>query len=297
MNNENIVFSCVVDDKPIFRWQGDIFIKTLIHGASVEPESIYIHVVDADGAYVEKLKKLGVNVEAVERWGDGKYCNKLAQFDNCRFRDSKYVFLCDCDLAFAGNVNSVADIHRDSIVGKVVDANNPPLEMLVDIFSRYELKIPRVVDAVGGKTFENNCNGGFLGIPSDCFYGFGRLWREYASQLLNDKEVLAMLGDKKHHVDQISFCMALNKKRFKFNPINVAFNAPTHSRQFLESVEVELDDESPMVVHYHSNFDYDGFLRPTGVSLIDKSIEKINRTIMDVFDPELRSDYLRSIDS
>ena len=44
----NIVFSCVVDNSPKFRWQCTIFVNTLIHLAGMNAKQIVVHMIEPD---------------------------------------------------------------------------------------------------------------------------------------------------------------------------------------------------------------------------------------------------------
>ena len=106
-----------------------------------------------------------MNIVSAQRLGDGKYCNKLSQFDTHEFSKADFVFLCDCDLVFAGDVRSVCSEYPGSILGKTVDSANLPLNILEDIFKKYNINIPEVVETFLGDSIITNFNGGFLGIP------------------------------------------------------------------------------------------------------------------------------------
>lgn len=180
----NVVFSCVVDNAPKFRWQCTIFVNTLIYLAGVESKQIFVHVIEPDLDLEAFLQEAEVNIVSAQRWGDGKYCNKLSQFDTHESSKADFVFLCDCNLAFAGDVHPLCSEYPGPILGKTVDSANPPLNILEHIFKKYSIKLPDVTDTFTGDSFITNFNGGFLGIPGDKFSSFGKIWRYYANQLL-----------------------------------------------------------------------------------------------------------------
>ena len=289
--NSKVLFSCVVDSKPMFRWQCNIYINTLLNLAGVNPEDIYIHVIDPDPSFVNHLTGFGVNIVPVKRWGDGKYCNKLVQFDTNVLCDAQVVFLCDCDLAFVDDIRSLASLYPDRILAKTVDAANPPLPILEEIFDRYSLQKPPAVNTFTGESYETNCNGGFIGIPGSQFKKFGQLWREYATKLLKDETVLNKLGKWCHHVDQISFCMALSEPSFTFQSLDVKYNTPTHQQDFFPKITQQLDGKQPSILHYHSNLNPVGLLALVGMPNIDASVSKVNKVLESCFNNVLFWDF------
>lgn len=291
MKYKETIFSCVVDSNPIFRWQCHILINTLIHFARVPPEQIFVHILKDEDRIERIISPTGVNIIKAHRRGDGKYCNKLAQFETPELMRTDYVFLCDCDLAFVDDISQLSDLMRNFIIGKTVDTANPPLDILIDIFTKYKIRIPEIVETYSGKSFISNCNGGLLGIPRNSFKNFGQLWREYAEQLLDDNEVIKRLGKWSCHVDQISFCMAVNNPSFSFKSIGSVYNSPTHIPDLLPGLINTLGMKSPKVLHYHSSLNDLGFLKKVGVPNIDSSIDKVNDLIRICFNNELFQDY------
>lgn len=290
----NIAFSCVVDNAPKFRWQCTIFVNTLIHLADVDAKQIFVHMIEPNLDLEAFLLESGVNIISAQRWGDGKYCNKLSQFDTPELSKADFVFLCDCDLAFAGDVRSLCSEYPGSILGKTVDSANPPLNILEGIFKKYSIKIPDVVETFSGDSFITNFNGGFLGIPGDKYSSFGKRWRYYACQLLEDKDTLCALDKWSHHVDQISFAMALTQSEFSFHALSTVYNTPTHSYVCQKKCNESLHGKAPLVLHYHSSLNYKGLIKTVGSPLIDDAVDNINKIISKKFYNNLFWEYLYS---
>lgn len=123
---------------PKFRWQCTIFVNTLIRLAGVDVKQILVHMIEPDPDLDAFLQEIGVNIVSAQRLGDGKYCNKLSQFDTHELSKADFVFLCDCNLAFDGDVRSVCSEYPGSILGKTVDSSNLPLNILEDVFKKIQ---------------------------------------------------------------------------------------------------------------------------------------------------------------
>ena len=288
---KNTVFSCVVDSKPKFVWQCFIFVNSLIKNCQIPPTNIYVHKIGNNSVLEEYLNYLNVNIIEAYQWGDGKYCNKLVQFDTKKLEEAEYVFLCDCDIAFADDIREIANKNSTSIIGKTVDAPLPSLDILNIIYDRYNITKPDIVDTYTGKSFVNNCNGGLIGVPNKYFSNLGQEWKKFAKLLLKDKEILSILKDKRDHIDQISFSMALSSSGFKFSPISSVYNTPIHCSGFISGIENTLKNQYPKVLHFHNAINSIGLLKPLGSKLVDKSIDQINTTIQNHFNNNLFWDF------
>ncbi len=273
-----VAFSCVVDSSPVYRWQCFIFVTTLLHNAGVPPSDIYVHLLSDDEKLEAFLQKLSVNILKVSRWGDGKYCNKLVQLESTVLFEADYVVLCDCDIAFAEDIRTDIVSETPAVMAKTVDAANPSLETLAELFTRYGFETPAVVKTFYGNSYACNCNGGLLVIPAEEFCQFGDKWKGYAKRLLADNEVLDLLGERCIHVDQIAFALALLDTKIPFRALSPEFNMPTHQVGYFDN-EPALCLMMPRVIHYHWTLDEHGLLNYTGKENIDAAIKRANAVI------------------
>jgi 2-polyprenyl-3-methyl-5-hydroxy-6-metoxy-1,4-benzoquinol methylase len=285
----NSCYSCVVDNSPLFTWQCHIFISTLLHNCNVAADNIYIHTIDPSPNLLKYLDSAGVNIVSAQRFGDGKYCNKLAQFETGALKEAEHVFLCDCDLAFAQNIDELSS--SKVVSGKIVDFPNPSVEILQHIFDKYECCHPDLVDTYTGKSFKTNCNGGLYSIPRKYFEPLGEIWREFSLALLNDGEVLELLGAKRIHIDQITFAMSIAKLDIPFSSLDDSYNFPVHAPKIKEKISERLGDNRPKVLHYHKKIDHCGNLLPFNIATVDASISAVNSTLRKEFNNKIFWDY------
>lgn len=278
-------FSCVVDNKPIFHWQCHIFVSSLLYNCGVNPQDIFIHAINPSPLLLQYLGDLGVNIIHTEKCGDQKYCNKLAQFNTRTLLDAKYIFLCDTDLAFADSIDELCG--SGAITAKKVDMSNPPLEDLDRIFEHYNCRKPPHIDTYNGLSYSTNCNGGLYGIPGEYFLQLGKTWKKYAKSLLNNNITLEILGDKRIHIDQISFSLAMSELNLNFEQLDVTYNTPTHLVSYKDRISIDIQGREPKVLHYHGELDHCGKLKYYGHELIDKSILKVNTMLDNTFNNKL----------
>jgi 2-polyprenyl-3-methyl-5-hydroxy-6-metoxy-1,4-benzoquinol methylase len=280
-----INYSCVIDDSPVFYWQGVIFVTSLIEIAKVEPKNIYIHLVEKNSAFESFLESKGVNKVFITPWGDKKYCNKLQQLNTPQLQNADFVFLCDADIAFLEDISK--KISFDKVVGKTVDFDNPTLDKLKSIFDHFDLEHPKEnLDTLNVQpTFDGNFNGGLYGIPGVLVKEFGERWKSWAEKLLESDFVAQELGGKVIHIDQLSFCMALKESKSSYRKLDLTYNCPTHIEN-ITSLASQIKS-GPRALHYHSKLSPIGLLEPSGLPLVDSSIDKVNAALKKIYENEL----------
>ena len=255
-NCSEVYYSCVVDAAPLFYWQTWGLVNSLIRLAEISPNQIYVHyTLEVDRAFLSRLETLGVNIIAIARLGDGKYCNKIAQLKTAEFISAKCVFLLDTDMLVMRELSAIYT--TQAIKGKIVDLANPELSILQTIFNRAGFdRHPaiRLADD-GNPTFENNFNGGLYVIPGALVESLGARWHYWADWLIGNLEILTEVN-KQAHIDQISFALATHELSLPVADVGREYNYPLH---------LIADKTSyPAILHYHRN------ISPTGTLKVER---------------------------
>lgn len=269
------LYSCVVDDNPKFKNQALIFVHTLVGLAKVEPEQIVLNIIEGiPEAEIGVFRQFGVHV-TVARPFDPRHphSNKLIQLENPLLHRPDHVVLCDCDIAFAGNISEW--IAGDKLRAKPVDRANPPIELWRDILSvaGFGADFPTVKTThEDAETYANNFNGGLYIIPQKVFQQLRKVWPKWNRWLLDRRE---LLGRFARNTDQVSLGLALASLGQVGDPLPVGLNFPAQ----LPVPEDAGLDTPPPVIHYHKRRDERGYLGTTNVPLVDQSIARINLVI------------------
>ena len=252
-----VYYSCVVDAAPLFCWQTWGLVNSLLKLANVSANQIYVHYTpEVDRAFLTQLEALGVNLKAIARVGDGKYCNKIAQLKTREFASAKCVLLLDTDMVVLQELSAIYT--TKAIKGKIVDLANPELAVLQIIFERAGFKdypAIRSADYDPNPTFENNFNGGLYVIPGAYINSLGQRWHYWADWLLDNLEILTQVN-KQAHVDQISFALATHELSLPVADVGRIYNYPLH-----------LPDTKtgyPAILHYHRHVSPTGMLKVEG---------------------------------
>ncbi len=192
---------------------------------------------------MDEIEKLGCNLLYIERFGDGKYCNKIAQLGNEAFCDSECVFLLDADMVVLDEIQNL--YVPNTICGKIVDFPNPKIDLLKKIydsagFNTYPITCS--VDCATDDTFYNNLNGGLYVVPGNLVKPLSEKWKKWALFLLSNIKILEDAG-KQDHIDQISFSMATHDLNIKICNLPRKYNYPAHL-----SIK---NSGYPVILHYH----------------------------------------------
>jgi hypothetical protein len=285
---QRVAFSFVVDQDPIFAYEGWHLAHSLANHCRVPMSDIHVQFTpEVAAGTVEVFRALGCSVHRLDRFGDGRYCNKLAQWDNLREVPAQHFVFLDTDTLCVANL--LEQLPPEAVSAKVVDLDNPALDLLDEIFRRagFADRPPlTLVDARKAPTYLGNCNGGLYSVPASHAQTLFEAWKRRALGLLADIEPLRRAG-KENHVDQISFCLALHETRCPFVAASSNVNYYLHftgmHRLWNPAVPIAL-------LHYHNtSIDVVGKLQPKAKLQPHeaRAVALANKQIGDHFDNSL----------
>ena len=280
-NCSEVYYSCVVDAAPLFYWQTWGLVNSLIRLAGVSPTQIYVHhTPEVDRAFLTRLETLEVNIKAIARLGDGKYCNKIAQLKTAEFTSAECVFLLDTDMLVMRELSAICT--TQAIKGKIVDLANPELSILQTIFSHAGFEQHPAIHSAddGNPTFKNNFNGGLYVIPGALIKSLGTRWDYWADWLLENLEILTEVN-KQAHVDQNSFALATHELSLSVADVGREYNYPLHLPKDKTGY--------PAILHYHRNISPTGSLKVEGEqdAVFKRAVADANNLLGSSFDNQI----------
>jgi hypothetical protein len=215
--NDQTIYSFILDADPDFTYQGWHLARSLLDRCEARPSQVHVHCTSEVSAWRRELfLAQGYNVHALERVGEGKYCNKIAQTPSLKDIEFGKVVLLDTDTI------AIADLRpflpNGAIGAKIVDATNPPIEVLKEIaFASGLQTLPDEcsTDLPGGLTLQGNFNGGMYAVPKAACESLARAWLYWCLWLLDNVEPLRR-GGSVNHVDQIAFWLAVQHEMLSF---------------------------------------------------------------------------------
>jgi hypothetical protein len=260
---EKIAYSFIVDADPLFAYQGWHLAHSLIEYSDADPRDVYVQFTpEVEIQTVQFFDALGCNVSRLEKFGDGRYCNKIAQWSNVRSSKAEHFVFLDTDTILVGDCRE--HLISKTISAKIVDLANPPLETLDEIMTAAGFPTRPMlckVDANQEETYNGNCNGGMYSIPRLHADRLFADWRRWALWLLDNMEPLQRAG-KASHVDQVSFCLAIHELGLEFE------RAPSNVNYYVHFAGDHnyFDPSQPIsLIHYHNeSINVVGAIEPRG---------------------------------
>ena len=274
------IFSFVVDEEPRFALEARHLARSLVRHCGGDPSTVHVQCTPEVSARCRSdFRREGYSVHEIVRFGDGRYCNKIGQLDNLRDVGFDRVVLLDTDTIAVADLRPFLD---DSVVlGKIVDASNPPLAVLREIAQASGLtSLPPTckTDSGDGDTFVGNCNGGLYAIPRGICDRLSREWRRWTLWLFENIGPLGR-GGYAHHADQVGFWLAVHHGAIPFAAVPSNLNYYVHFTGAHEYFDPSLDIA---LLHYHgASVNDDGLLEPEAtLSTLERAaVERANAQI------------------
>lgn len=278
LSKSKVAWSCLVDDTPQIWSSITPWLATATGLAGIDPSRLYMHHACPLRPEVASIcARLGVNVVAVPTFDPrSPHCNKIRQCQS-DYGDADRVVLTDVDIVFARAVP--LDAINAPIAGKLVDGPNPPFAVLERIFAEAGMVVPERLacsswnahsQRVAFETVGGNFNGGVYVVVASVLATLGARWAHWAHWLLDRIELLEKW---RVHVDQVSFCLALNEAGCGSQILSEAWNFPMHRRVDTTSAE------EPILLHHHGRLDAHMRLQSIDAPQAKPAIAEVNRAI------------------
>jgi trehalose 2-sulfotransferase len=278
---DEVLYSCVVDKPARLIYQSLVWVLTLTRLAGLAPRQLVVHAVEGtDPDHLELLRSLGVRVVPVARFDERNvYANKLRQLTTGALVDAETAVLCDCDLAFTGDITPFT---RGGVIrARAVGAGLPTMEGWRRLISTAgltrELRLARSAQTLVW-TCAQNLNGGLLVIPRRFHDQLAEAWPRWFGWVLDHGDELA--ADVNRFAGQVSFGLALIELDLPVGRMPVNTNFPYKAAEanfpYAAAEATPPDTTFPLVVHYHKHLSRAGRLKEVGVPAVDAYVAKVN---------------------
>ncbi len=277
---DEVVYSCVVDKPPLLVYQSLIWVLTLTRLAGLAPQRLVVHVVEGtDPEHLTILRSLGVRVVPVARFDERNvYANKLRQLTAGALVDASSAVLCDCDIAFVGDITPFTG--GEVIRGRAVGSGLPTLAgwrgLIHQADLTRELPLGRAAGQMLTWTCAQNLNGGLLVIPRRFYDQLAEAWPRWFRWVLDHGDELA--ADVNRFAGQVSFGLALIELGLPVGWMPVGTNYGSFGDGFPwgEAEATYTGTMSPLGLHYHTRLTFAGRLKETGLPAVDATVAKVN---------------------
>jgi hypothetical protein len=255
-----VIFSFVVDASPHFAYQGYQLARSILAHCRVDARAIHVHVTpEVNAAARAVFSDLGCRVVEIGRFGDGRYCNKIAQLAHLAPKDFDLAVLLDTDTLLTADI--LPHLRSDVFQGKIVDRPNPSTAALQELAACAGL--PRLLDLVptdagAGETFAANYNGGFYVVPSGLVATIAKEWSRWALWLMENPEPLRR-EQREVHIDQTAMWLTLTANQLPTTAVPSNLNYYIH---FAGEHRYYTPDIPICLLHYHDTINVLGLIAP-----------------------------------
>lgn len=271
-------FSCVVDQHPRFGRQAFVWALSLLTYGGAETDSLVIHTVgEYRGEYRKIFDDWGIETRVVTAF-DLRHpnSNKLAQLESEALQSTDYAVLCDCDIAFCGDISGW--IAGESIRARVASSAGLKAYQWVKVFGAANLAVPAIWgEAVLTRAIApaSYVNGGFYVIPRLQLLQLREVWPRWNQWLLDRSQLIHPYSE---FTDQISFAMSCQELGLTVDQLPLELNLDTVYLPDALKIGSTEPDFQPLVLHYH-RLNKQGYVRSTNVRCVDRQVRRTNDLI------------------
>lgn len=273
-------FSCVIDEDPRFHLEALRWYASVTAVAGVHPSDLRVHVVgprDSDALNI--LRDQGVTIRSIPAFdARSAHCNKISgALSLAAVGVEGLAVLTDADVVICEDPRLLT-LDPSAVAAKIVDAPNPPLDVVKSVFKQAGVDLPPTVgldfdpEAV---TIEGNANGGLYLVPGPLLDEVARAWERWARWLLDRVD---LLGRFDMFVDQMAMALALRAEEVPTQRLPPRWNTPTHVPAWIPE-----DVDTPAIMHYHSAVTPTGLLSKVGLPAIDDRIAMCNDALIQLW--------------
>jgi hypothetical protein len=278
MGTGRVLIACVAEDRPAFHRRVETLCCSLraLGGPIGGSDAVAIMLGSAEGAFVQRMRALDVEVCVVAQAGDARpaHANKLAMLELCRRRDFDVLLALDCDVALARDVT--VQLHGEALT--LTPADTDPLSdaQWRALFSRLSVGAgQRSLRATRtGAPMYSYFNSGVLAVPRELGTRLLAGWEQALEQLrrLCSADPRIVPPSRRFYADQLALAVAV-RRGLPWVAASPELNFPTH----LAPHEPTVRGLSPALLHYHDEADRHGFLYRPVCPLAHGAADEINR--------------------
>ena len=247
-------------------------------GPSAATAPIVVNVVDGvDERLRRLLEPLDVTLRMVARFDPRfPHANKLRMFEDLTpFADCDVLIGLDCDIILVDDPEPL--LSPTHIRAKPEDQTILTPDHWLAIYERFDISPPPmdcVMTSSGQRTYPW-WNSGVLNVPIPLVETLRSRWGQNVSRVGEIHAEYPGLLPATWITDQTAFVLTLLQLELPFDPLPIWGNFPTCfpvQPQFLHD-----EPRRPIFVHYHRHIARDGFLRASGVPVVDGHVEAMNQ--------------------
>ena len=272
-----MLIGCVAENTPKYLSQAIRLVQSIRwFGGTIAGANIMVCIVDeADGAWVDELRRWGAFVRIVPRFSYfHPHSNKLRFLELPEIFAYDTVMMMDCDTIVVQDPSPF--LRNGRFQAKIADLATVPAEVFHELFAYYGLSLPdqRYRCTLSGEPTIWYCNAGVLVFPRDLISLLYPAWRRFTIDL---SEKTNLLKNSVIFCEQASLTLAYHASPIPFQELPVEMNFPIHPTK--HSVPKEMYELDPVIIHYHHLINSSGLIEGVSFPLAQERIDAFNERL------------------
>jgi hypothetical protein len=276
MNSEKqLIIGCVAENTSKYLSQALRLLQSIRwFGGKIASVKCIVCVVDGvDPKYRDAFKQYAAEVRIVERFSAAHPpSNKLRFLQQPDLQGYQNVMLLDCDTIVVQDPS--ANLLTKSFRAKIADGPTVSSEVFEKLFDYFRLPLPAKNQncTVRGTPTIPYFNAGVLLFSQMAMNDLVPVWVKLNKQLIEHME---LLEDRANFCEQASLSLALVATNTRFEIFGNDMNLPIQHKDYIASLE----NIDPLIIHYHSCFDADGYIDGSKYPLANARIDQFNQRL------------------
>ncbi len=279
MSAPRLLLSCVAEDCASFHARVEnLVITARDRGGSLARSPIVVKMVEsADHGFVRRMSALDAEVQIVARFNRGgvAHANKLRMLEIGERDDFDVLLAVDCDIAAAEDPARHLVADAISVVPADVDAFSESEWRA--IFAGLALDRPdrSLTATTSGKPMYPYFNSGVLGVPRPLCDELLSEWTRALNDVAQLWRLRPRLNSRKarFYTEQLALAVAL-ARGLPHRAVSRELNFATHVKLHEPTVR----ELNPVLLHYHAEFDEQGFLLRPRSPTAERAADLVNRS-------------------
>lgn len=272
-----VVAGCVAESNPKYLAQALRLVQSLRwFGGKWAGIDFHVCLVEHDSPeYREKFALYHAQVHVVPRFSTvHPPSNKLRFLELPQVADADRAVLLDCDTLIVQDPSP--GLTGADFLAKIADAPTVSHTVFTSLFNAYGIPLPKQQHkcTVQGEPVIPYFNAGVLSFSRKAIKTLVPAWIRINDSLI---EQIHLLGDYSNFCEQASLSLALQQCGIEYQVLGNECNFPAHFQDVKSNPAFRKTD--PIIIHYHSLVDGDGYLQASPYRWVDRRIQEFNNRL------------------
>jgi hypothetical protein len=293
MDSAKLLISCVGENDELFTSEVLLLFKTIKKfGGNLAANAILVanFVKSIDPTVKQNLEHMGVKVRIVEPAEHARETtsNKIRMLEMDDDYDYDVLIALDCDTAIVRDFSS--EINPQFFQAVPSDFWVPQWQKL---FSYFNLELTPERFNTTKRNIIPYFSAGVLSIPKQYVKRLRKSWGEHILRLFEycHSYWLDELTNQTYFFEELALSLAIEKEKIPLKLLTLEMNfsvlgmdpyfRATRPPGPVHILDLQPDNMSPFIIHYHHLYNIDGSLIKTGYKIPDLAIESINELLLD----------------